>query len=171
MTVDQGTANANCINQNGQNKYSLALKQSQMKIASYAYLFSLFLRTVIWQAVLWTNGTWTERKAGSERTPHLQRDHRDLALAVTARGLAVFTGLLHVVAQVFPQDFLFAVCTDTRELLKLAVILQMNLEGRQFVWSSSSADLQSEIPTLASVQSNPTQASPSAAPPAPLRGD
>ena len=69
---------------------------------------------------------------GRRGTPHLQRDHRDLALAVAAGGLAVFTGLLHVVTQVLPQHFLFAVGTDTRELLKLAVILQMHLEGRPF---------------------------------------
>lgn len=137
-----------------------------MKTASYAYLFSLTSDSVDKQHL--------DAQGRNERTPHLQRDHRDLVLAVAAHGLAVFAGLLHVVAQVFPQDFLFAVCTDTWKLLKLAVILQMNLEGRQFVWSSSLADLQSEIPTLASVQSNPTQIldpSPSAAPPVPLRGD
>lgn len=71
-----------------------------------------------------------DRAKGGWGTPHLQCDHGDLALAVAARGLAVFTGLLHVVTQVLPQHFLFAVGTDTRELLKLAVILQMHLEGR-----------------------------------------
>lgn len=86
-----------------------------------------------------------EPRRGSERTLHLQRDHRDLALAVAARGLAVFTGLLHVVTQVLPQHSLFAVGTDTRKLLKLAVILQMHLEGRPFGvlnWQTSSLKYQ-----------------------------
>lgn len=47
-----------------------------------------------------------------------------------ARGLSVFTGLFHVIPQVSPQYFLFAVGTQAGEFLKLTLVFQVHLGSK-----------------------------------------
>ena len=99
------------------------LKSTQVSTAIH-FLCSLSVPAV-WKAC-WGR-TARRRQVGGRGGTHLQRDHGDLAFAVAARGLSVFTGLVHVVTQVSPQDPFFAVGTNARQFFKLAIILQMHL--------------------------------------------
>lgn len=59
---------------------------------------------------------------------HLQHNHWDLAFTVFTGCLPVFTGLLYMVWQIFPQYFFFAISTRTWEFFKLTISSQMHLK-------------------------------------------
>lgn len=85
-------------------------------------LFNPFFLSLLESSSLQRKCTWAEQKGHEQATSHLQCDHGNLTLAVIACGLSVFTGLFHMIPQVFPQYFFFAVGTKTGKLLKLAFI-------------------------------------------------
>lgn len=62
---------------------------------------------------------------------HLQHNHWNLAFTVFTGCLPVFTGLLHVVWQIFSQYFFFAISTRTRELFKLTISFQVHLKDKK----------------------------------------